>query len=124
MKEKCLKETAMKLLEALCQNLPTGFRVRREAAANFIVLSELADVLAQEFGAKRVRLDAASETDAGTIFVDTDEVIFEKGCSHPFFEYIKYAEFLNFSETSDGSLRITFGVKDLVVSEQSKGVYL
>lgn len=118
MKEKCLKETAMELLETLCRNIPSGLRVRTEAAANFIVLSELADILVREFGAKRVRLDAASEEDDGTISVDTDEVTFERGCSHPFFEYIKYADFLNFLETSDGLLRVTFGVKDLVVDEE------
>jgi len=117
-KPKSIKETAMELLETLGQNLPCGFQVRREAAANFIVLGELADVLVQEFGAKRVRLDAASESDAGTILVDTDEVIFEKGCSHPFFEHIKYAEFLNFSETPDGLLRVKFGVRDLVVCRE------
>lgn len=107
----------MELLEALCENIPSGFRVQKESATNFIVLSELADILLREFGTQKVTLDAASELNDGTIFVDTDEVIFENGCSHPFFKYIKYADFLTFSKTSDGLLRVAFGVKDLVVQE-------
>lgn len=114
MERKSIKETAMQLLEELCKNVPLGYSVQKDAAFKYINLAELADALIDEFGADNIFLDAASETDDGFIYVDTDEVIFEHGRTHPFFEYIKSADFLNFLKGDNGSLRIKFGVKGLV----------
>ena len=118
MVQKSMRETAMGLLDKLCENVPLGYSVHKDAALKYIKLAELADILVEEFGSSKVTMDAASDLTDGIIHFDTDEVIFEHGRSHPFYEYIKSSDFLSFSNAGNDQLRITFGVKDLVVKDE------
>lgn len=86
------------------------------AQKRFFLLCELADILDEEFCADRIQINAEPNGRHGVICVDTDEVLFEHGRSHKFFEYVKSADFLSFSKTKSGMLRVSFGVKDLWVS--------
>lgn len=115
---KRIQQTALELLEELCKNVPLGYHVEKDAAARYIHLAELTDVLIEEFGSSKVSLDAASEMDHGFIHFDTDELIFEHGRSHPFYEYIKSSDFLSFSNPGNDQLRITYGVKNLVMPDE------
>ena len=42
-----------------------------------------------------------------------DEVIFDFGREHPFFEYIKNADYLRFSKSKHDGLKIEYGVHDV-----------
>lgn len=93
----------------------SGYKVDAAAQKRFMTLCELADILDEEFCADGVQISAEPNGKHGVICVDTDEVVFEYGRSHKFFEFVKSADFLSFSKTKSGMLRISFGVKDLWV---------
>lgn len=93
----------------------SGYKVDTDAQKRFMTLCELADILDEEFCAGGIQINADPNGKHGVICVDTDEVVFEHGRSHKFFEFVKSADFLSFSKTKSGMLRISFGVKDLWV---------
>jgi len=93
----------------------SGYKVDADAQKRFMTLCELADILDEEFCADGIQINAEPNGKHGVICVDTDEVLFEHGRSHKFFEYVKSADFLSFSKTKSGMLRFSFGVKDLWV---------
>lgn len=92
-----------------------GIKLNRDAEKKFYSLCELADIIDEEFGSDKIRIGVDDSGTYGVISVDTDEVVFENGRSHQFFEYLKFADFLSFSKTKSGLLRIQFGVKNLWV---------
>lgn len=93
----------------------SGYKVDADALKRFMTLCTLADILDEEFCADRIQINAEPNGEHGAICVDTAEVLFEHGRSHMFFELVKSADFLSFSKTKSGMLRISFGVKDLWV---------
>ena len=89
------------------------FKLDRDASERLYRLCELADTLAEEFGAEEIGVHVDPSDRHGVIWVDTDEVIFEYGRSHQFFGYMEYSDFLRFAKTGTGLLRICFGVENL-----------
>ena len=106
---------AKNLLAKLAKANSQKHRVDAEVEKKFLHLCELADILGDEFGAEEIQIIAEPSGLHGLVFIDTDEVIFDNGRSHQFFEYLKSADLLGFSKTKTGMLRIRLGVKDLWV---------
>lgn len=108
------KDVAETMLKASAQF--SGKHKLDEAARDrFLTLCDLTEIIADEFGAEEIQFRIKPEDQCGEIFFETDEFIFENGRSHPFFEYIKAADFLNISKAKSGMLKVRFGVKDLWV---------
>ncbi|WP_196032331.1 hypothetical protein [Flavonifractor plautii] len=109
--------TEMAAREKICEfgKKNQNLKVCRGAEERFLRLCELADVLGEEFGTEQIRVNIDNETSDGVICVDTDDLVFEYGRSHPFYEYIKQSDFLHFSKTKSGMLRTCFGVRGLWV---------
>lgn len=108
-------------VEARCmldkfEKTSSGYKIDADVQKRFITLCELADILDDEFCADKIQINVEPNGKHGVICVDTDEVVFEHGRSHKFFEFVKSADFLSFSKTKSGMLRVSFGVKDLWVS--------
>nr|DAX24621.1 MAG TPA: hypothetical protein [Caudoviricetes sp.] len=94
-----------------------GVRVNTDSEARLFRLCDLADLLDDEFGSENIQVSVKPSELHGVVCVDTDEVLFDGGRSHLFFEYLKSSDFLHFSKTKSGMLRICFGVKDLWVRQ-------
>lgn len=104
------KDSAKFFLKRFLEKNP-AYTLNSGAVRKFEKLCELADLLDEEFGAKDIQV--RSEENFGVVSVDLFDVEFSRGRSHPFFEYIKSADFLNFSKGGEDTLRIQFGVRDL-----------
>lgn len=92
-------------------------KVDINAESRLFRLCELADLLADEFGSEEIQVSVKPSELHGVICIDTDEVMFDAGRSHQFFEYLKSSDFLHFSKTKSGMLRVCFSVKDLWVRQ-------
>lgn len=103
--------------EEMGKYIKRGFKTKIEAETKLLRLCELADLLKDEFDAEEVKVGVNPSEMYGIICVETDEVIFEDGRSHQFFDYLKLSDFLHFSKSDSGMLRICFGVKDLWVKQ-------
>lgn len=109
------QERASDALNKIVEREPHGYKIDTDVQKKFIALCELADVLDGEFNAEGVQINIEPSGVHGVVFVDVYDVVFEYGRTHRFFELVKSADFLSFSKTKSGMLRISFGVKDLWV---------
>lgn len=92
-------------------------QLNQVAKDKLLMLCNLADLLEKEFNASEVHISVDPDEGHGVLAVDMPDVVFEFGRSHQFFEYIRVTDFLRFTKTKTGELRIYFGVNDLWVDE-------
>ena len=76
--------------------------------AKLMTLCEFVDLYGAELGVKKMTIDA----NLGRISLEMFDVIFDCGVTHPFFSYIKNAEYLSFKKANDG-ICVTLGVERL-----------
>jgi hypothetical protein len=88
-----------------------------EAFDRLLSLCDFADAFAEEILADSIDIKLSPDNVTCTVFVNTDEIIFEHGRSHVFFERIKAADFLGFSKGKKGMLQMRFGVNNLWVKK-------
>lgn len=76
--------------------------------AKLMKLCEFVDLCGEELGVEDMTIDAG----LGRISLKMFDVVFDHGTTHPFFSYIKYAEYLSFKKENDG-ICLTMGVERL-----------
>ena len=103
---------AYNIVEDYKKEYKEKFKLNVESYDRLFKLCKLAEILSEEFVAERVEVKARPEEVNGEVNILMDELIFEHGRSHEFFDCIKEADFLNFSKV-DGLLKVSFGVYDL-----------
>jgi len=93
------------------------YAINAEAYERLMNLCELADMLFEEFSADPIDIQISMSQAYGAILIYTDDLIFKRGRSHPFFTSIKDADFLKFSKSDSGMLQTKFGVNNLWVKK-------
>lgn len=109
-------ETACKLVEQF-KSTCKDFSVNTEAYHKLLCLCELADIVSEEFCGDIIAVQTEPTNKKWSVVLKVDDIVFENGRSHRFFKLIKNADYLSFSKSKDGMLRIEFGVKDLWVAK-------
>ena len=107
------KKMTHEIVESCKNKYKEKFKLNVESYDRLFKLCELAEILYKEFSAEDTEIKAFPEEINGEIIIVVEELVFDLGRSHQFFNYIKEADFLNFSKTTDGFLKISFGVYDL-----------
>ena len=108
---------AAKAIEDFEKNLQDVWTPKKESIAKFLILGELADKLEEEFGVNNISIAIDASTMTGKIGILTDEIILEGGRTHQFFQYIKAADRIRFSNQS-GSLLVRLYVDRLWVKDE------
>lgn len=117
MPETSVKAVAQDVLGQFSNFVAGKYELVEPAKTRFLSLCDLADMMDEEFGSDDISIEVEPTGLSGTICFDTDEVTFEYGQSHPFFQYIRCADLVRFSKSEDSMLRIQFIVKDLWVKK-------
>lgn len=85
------------------------------ALERLLLLSDLTDSLADEFDAEKVSYIVDPKIKHGYVIMEVIDLVFSNGRSHYFFDGIRDADFVGFDKSSNGELRVSFGVKNLWV---------
>jgi hypothetical protein len=109
------QETARNLIDSYSAEYGGKYCINTEAYQRLLRLCDFADAFAKDCLADTVGINAIPSQLSGTVYINTDEVIFEHGRSHMFFDRIKDADFLGFSKAKNGMLQVRFGVNNLWV---------
>jgi len=109
------QEIAHDLIEDYRIKYEDKYDLNAEQHRKILCLCRLVDTLSDEFSASAIDIQVAPNDVCGAIHLYTDELIFEHGRSHQFFDDIKEADFLSFSKSKSGELQLRFGVNDLWV---------
>lgn len=99
------------------ENRLQNWTPQKEAIAKFLILGEFADKIEEEFGANDISVAIDASTMTGKIAVTMDEIVLESGRTHPFFQYIKAADRVRFSN-QNGALLIRLYVDRLWVKDE------
>ena len=91
------------------------FRAVTKHYNRFIQLCVLTDILGNEVKGGSADIIVSPDCGFAKVELYVDDIVFDYGREHPFFEYIKNADFLRFSKSKHDGLKIEYGVNDLWV---------
>ena len=112
-----LKAAAENVFSQFTQLVAKKYELSETAKARFLSLCELADEMNEEFGSENVSIDISPIGITGKITYDIYDIEFEHGASHPFFQAVKNADLLRFSNVDGELVRIEFIVNNLWVKK-------
>ena len=108
------RDIAYDIIEDCKTEFKDKFILNLQPYEKLFKLCKLAEILSEEFSAEDVEIKASSVEINGEVIIYVDELILYDGRRHDFFDYIKEAaDFLSFSKSRDGLLKVSFGVYDL-----------
>ena len=100
-----------KIGEMLNENMPAeAANISTDIRAKLVRLCELVDVLNDEEGVEQVAVAYEKNPSLISFIIDVDELVFQNGRAHSFFEYIKSANVMSFSKSSNDGISVKLGV--------------
>lgn len=109
-------ETICKIVEQY-KSARKDFSVKTKSYRKLLYLCELADIISDEFCGDIITIQTEPTNKRWSVILEVDDLVFERGRRNEFFRLVQNADYLSFSKSGNGKLRVEFGVKDLWVAK-------
>lgn len=106
------RENALEYLET-CVEQQSGYELSLYGKERLLHICDLVDLLYAESEGNKVEIYVDPSKTFGMVFLYVSDIILQGGRTHPFFEFGKFSDYIDFKKSAKNEIRVGFMVKNL-----------